>query len=199
MKRRDFFKQGLQKVVQAVVETADRHAEQQAVRWLRPPFALRELDFLLACTRCDLCIKACRPAILFPLPVRMGPQAAGTPAMDLSQRGCTLCEGWPCVAVCEPGALKLPVAAEEEGDPPPRPRLATVVIDSTTCLPFSGPECGACGPVCPVPGALLWHDGRLPHINPEQCTGCALCREACITQPKAIQVRSLAAGWESKP
>ncbi|MFQ5937405.1 MAG: 4Fe-4S binding protein, partial [Acidiferrobacterales bacterium] len=30
-----------------------------------------------------------------------------------------------------------------------------------------------------------------PRIDPETCTGCGMCREACIVKPKAIEVRSL--------
>ena len=69
-----------------------------------PPFAVDELDFLLACTRCDKCIEACPHDVLFKLPARTGLQAAGTPAMDLLNRGCHLCRDWPCVAACEPDA-----------------------------------------------------------------------------------------------
>ncbi|MDP6774258.1 MAG: hypothetical protein QGI63_08315, partial [Rhodospirillales bacterium] len=67
-------------------------------------------------------------------------------------------------------------------------RLARVWIDTTTCLPYSGPECGACADSCPVEGALEWEGGVRPVVNDERCTGCALCREACIVDPKAIGV-----------
>lgn len=109
----------------------------------------------------------------------------GTPALDLSHRGCHLCEDWPCVAVCEPGALVLP----QEPEPAP-PRLAAARIDTNSCLPYAGPECGACAHACPVPGALTWQ-GPKPSIDPEVCTGCALCREACITEPKSITIATL--------
>ena len=51
-----------------------------------------------------------------------------------------------------------------------------------------GPECGACTDACPVEDALEWEDGIKPVVNGERCTGCALCREACILDPKAIKV-----------
>ena len=75
-----------------------------------------------------------------------------------------------------------------EGAPLAPPKLAAVRIDTRTCLPYSGPECGACAHACPVPGALEWEDGIRPVVNDERCTGCALCREACIVEPKAIEV-----------
>jgi ferredoxin len=63
-----------------------------------------------------------------------------------------------------------------------------VRIDTETCLPYLGPECGACADSCPVPGALRWEGGLRPVIDDEICTGCALCRQACILDPKAIGI-----------
>ncbi len=186
MDRRNFFRVGARKTAQIAYRVASDRAARRAQSWLRPPFAVDELDFLLACTRCDKCIEACPHDVLFKLPAHTGLQAAGTPAMDLLNRGCHLCRDWPCVAACEADALKLP-EQEEEGRPAPA-KLARVRIDPETCLPYSGPECGACADSCPVPGALEWEGGLRPVINQESCTGCALCREACIVDPKAIEV-----------
>ncbi len=195
MKRRELFKLGASKAAEITTDLAARKVAAEAEQWLRPPFAREELDFLLACTRCDECIEACPHEVLFKLPARWGLKAAGTPAMDLLNRGCHLCEDWPCVAACEPNALMMAVAqkapeeAPEEGATPsaPMPKLARVTIDTNTCLPYLGPECGACSDSCPVPGALQWN-GTKPVIDQNACTGCALCREACIADPKAVTV-----------
>ncbi len=186
LKRRDVFRLGARKAVQVAFRLASEKAARRAGHWLRPPFAVAEPEFLLSCTRCDKCIEACPHDVLFKLPGRFGLQVAGTPAMDLLNRGCHLCHDWPCVSACEPDALKLPDRAE--GIPQALPKLAAVRIDTRTCLPYSGPECGACAHACPVPGALEWADGIRPVVNDERCTGCALCREACIVEPKAIEV-----------
>ena len=189
MKRRDFFKQGAQKAAGIVLEVAGETAAMRAANWLRPPFAVRELDFLYGCTRCDKCIEACSYDVLFKLPVSHGRQVAGTPAMDLLFRGCHMCADWPCVKACEPEVLKLP---EQDGELAPQTvRLARVKINPKRCLPYLGPECGACESACPVPGALEWQDGRRPVVNDNLCTGCALCREACIVEPKAVDVSAL--------
>ncbi len=195
MKRRELFKLGASKAAEITTEMAARKVAAEAERWLRPPFAREELDFLLACTRCDKCIEACPHDVLFKLPARWGLKAVGTPAMDLARRGCHMCEDWPCVAACEPNALMMAVAQkapeeapEENGTPSaPLPKLALVEIDVKTCLPYQGPECGACADSCPVPGALQLH-GTKPVIDQDACTGCALCREACIADPKAVTV-----------
>lgn len=193
MKRRDLFKLGAKKTAEAVYQAASAGAELRAANWFRPPFAVAEMNFLLDCTRCDACIEACPHGVLFKLPASHGPAAAGTPAMDLLVVGCHMCEDWPCVEACEPGVLKLPET--EEDSPPPLPKLALVSIDPTACLPYLGPECGACRDSCPVPGALLW-EGTRPVIDAHACTGCGLCREACIVEPKAIKVRAVTLGVE---
>ena len=105
MDRRSFFKSLGNKATQTVVEQLDKRATKQAGRWIRPPYALAELDFLLACSRCGACTEACPHGVVFPLSPHLGPEVVGTPALDLLNRACQLCHDWPCVQACEPGAL----------------------------------------------------------------------------------------------
>jgi len=188
MDRRQFFRRGLDKAVQTAVKVADRKVEAKATHWIRPPWACPELEFLTACTRCGACIEACPHQVIFPLSVRLGVEVANTPALDLLNRGCALCADWPCVAACEPAALLRPEPGAEEAEAP-LPLLARVRIDPERCLPYSGPECGACRDSCPVAGALVWERER-PRIDDARCVGCALCREACVVSPRAIRVAS---------
>ena len=200
MDRRSFFTRGVGKVAKAVTDHSAEQARKNAARWIRPPFALDELEFLLACTRCDACVTACTYDLIFPLSAKQGAKVVSTPAMDLLNKGCHLCEDWPCVNACEVGALKFPVVeknSNELSEPDAYgdqykerfvPKIANVFINKETCLPYSGPECGACK-VCPVEGALVWSMEK-PEINQTLCTGCALCREACIVDPKAVTVES---------
>ena len=196
MNRRAFFSLGLRKTARAAVEVVEQRAEQKAKRFVRPPFALSELDFLIKCTRCEDCVRSCPHDTVFLLPARLGVEIVGTPALDLVNGACHLCEDWPCVTACETGALVQPddqqgESGEETGETPPRslPLLALAAIDTTTCLPYQGPECGACHSICPVPGAIHM-DMTRPSIISENCIGCALCREACITEPKSITLRT---------
>lgn len=190
MKRRDFLRYGASKAAEAAVEVAGDVAginlRDVDPSWIRPPFARPEADFLQACTRCDLCIEACPHDVIFKLRSHVGLLAAGTPALDLTRRGCHLCADWPCVTVCEPEALTLPAAAQAAVPPVPN-KLAEVTINTETCLPYAGPECGACAGSCPAPGALNW-DGVRPVIDAERCLGCARCLEACITDPKSVNI-----------
>jgi ferredoxin-type protein NapG len=196
MDRRQFFRKGYAKAASVVISAAEQHALQKARNWLRPPFAIDEFDFLAKCTRCDACTDACPHQVIFPLPAARGGSVAGTPALDLLNKGCHLCSDWPCVNACETGALEKLVVADdvesgESKQPQPRMlepahRLSDVSIDTTQCLPYLGPECGVCRGSCPV-SALTWQDNK-PVIDQDRCVGCALCREVCITDPNSIKV-----------
>jgi len=186
MDRRGFFRTAFRRTAQEAVKQIDARASSAAQRWIRPPYAIDELEFLLACSRCGDCSEACPHGLVFPLSVRVGTTVVGTPALDLLNRGCQLCDGWPCVAACDKGALLLPEPEVKE-EPPPLPTLAQATINKESCLPYSGPECGACEGSCPVPGALTWEQQR-PVINAARCVGCGCCREACCVDPKAIDL-----------
>jgi len=188
MDRRAFFKRATGKAAEAVVKEAEEKLNAEAVHWIRPPYALAELEFLLSCTRCGECISACPHQVIFPLESRLGAKVVNTPAMDLLNKACHLCEDWPCVTVCEPQSLVFPEVEEDTAIP--LPILAVAKVDTKTCLPYSGPECGACQGSCPVEGALVWEMER-PRINQDICTGCAMCREVCIVEPKAIHITSV--------
>ena len=207
MDRRDFFKLGKKTISKAAFDVAKIRAEQKAKNWIRPPFAQSELDFLLSCTKCGDCIDACPHDVIFPLSLKAaGVTAVSTPAMDLLNKGCHLCEDWPCVTACKEPSLQLPNSesrlegeagvaddnnneVEEEGEF--IPQLAYARIDENTCLPYSGPECGACKSACPLPDALQWN-GTKPVINQDVCNGCGLCREVCIADPKAVLISTVA-------
>ena len=65
MKRRDFFKFTAHKTAELGYRLAAQGVERRALKWLRPPFAQDELEFLLLCSRCDKCIEACPHDVLF--------------------------------------------------------------------------------------------------------------------------------------
>jgi len=188
MDRRDFFRRGFGKATEVAVKVADKRVSDRAKHWIRPPYAIPELDFLLACTRCNACIEACPHDVIFPLAARLGADVVNTPALDLLKKGCHLCDDWPCVSVCKVNALVFPEV--DQDDYVKINKFATAEIDTSSCLPYSGPECGACESACPVKGALVFEREK-PDINLEFCVGCALCREACIVEDKAINIKPL--------
>ena len=188
MDRREFFSRSFGKAAEKLTSHVDEKVARRAVHWIRPPFAISELEFLLACTRCDACINACPHKVIFPLAARLGADVMGTPALDLLNKGCQLCEDWPCVQACESNALNN--LDEEQRPINTPPQMAKASIDTEKCLPYSGPECGACNHVCKIDGALTWQQEK-PSINQQLCVGCGMCREACIVEDKAITICSI--------
>lgn len=138
--------------------------------------------------------------MVFGLSAQLGAGVVGTPALDLLNKSCHLCDDWPCVQACDETALSLPdvdqdneIAPIEAAEPTARepvdklipPKPAQLTIDTTTCLPYQGPECGAGDNSCPEPGALSWDEV----ITDALCVGCGLCREACIMGLAALAIR----------
>ncbi|QFU24546.1 4Fe-4S binding protein [Shewanella eurypsychrophilus] len=211
MDRRSFFKSSFSKIADIGSEHALKKVEHNAKGWIRPPFAINELDFLLNCSRCGECIKACPQQVIFELPLHRGTVAVATPAMDIPNKACELCTDWPCVTACKDKALAFPAvqpkqvqqqenvslpadnASENEGTIEGYPAagqcppMASAKVNSSLCMPYSGPECGACRGSCPIEETLTWHNEQ-PSINQETCVGCGQCVQACITTPKAIEV-----------
>jgi ferredoxin-type protein NapG len=188
MDRRGFFKKGVEKLKTTAVKKADEVVEQQ-VQWVRPPYALNELEFLLSCTRCGDCVEACPEQTIFNLPVKFGTKVMNTPALDLINKSCLLCETWPCVSACQSGALQLNSVQGEEGQTVESPGMkAQFKVDASRCLSHLDIGCGACEGSCPVTGAMAWA-GNKPEIHIDICVGCGQCRQVCIVDPKAIDVR----------
>ncbi|MCP5078304.1 MAG: hypothetical protein GY951_09650 [Psychromonas sp.] len=69
------------------------------------------------------------------------------------------------------------------------PPMASAYMSETLCMPYSGPECGACKGSCPIPDTLIFINEK-PIINLQNCIGCGLCIQSCISNPKAITIGS---------
>ena len=188
--RRRVIRETVNKARNNASKTLSYEGEGRSRYWIRPPYALPEAEFLAACRRCDACIEACPHGVIFRLSGTVGAQAALTPALDLMNHGCHLCADWPCVKSCETGALQRP---EEKGQVIAFPLLARAWIDQVICLSYKDESCGVCSEVCPVVAGAESLRLAKPVIDQSICVGCGLCREACVSEPKAIHIRSLAA------
>ncbi len=71
---------------------------------LRPPGALEETEFLATCIKCGQCVQVCPYYALSLLDIWHG-SSLGTPYVDARERGCYLCDLYPCVLACPSGAL----------------------------------------------------------------------------------------------
>lgn len=143
----------------------------------RPPGARPEEEFLAKCNRCGDCATACPYGTIFIFDENQG-NSAGTPVLFVEERPCRQCRDYACAAACDTGALCMPGGKQ--------PRLGGARIVQSRCLPFKGPECGACRGMCPGAAALQLTTGR-PRIDPDLCTGCGMCIAACPTSPPAIE------------
>jgi ferredoxin-type protein NapG len=70
-------------------------------KFIRPPGALPEEEFLSLCIRCDKCRKACPWGLITPVPLTESVISAGTPRLPWH---CPHCNR--CISVCPTGALR---------------------------------------------------------------------------------------------
>ena len=167
---------------------------------LRPPGALDEFEFLIACTRCDKSIEACPQASLF----KAGPQAvlaAGTPTLSPRSMPCFLCTSLPCITACPEGALVWPKrkVGGQLLEGPPAVKMGTARVKPRLCLTYEHGEqpaqaCRTCVDRCPYPELAIRMvepaEGGLAHpeVIADVCTGCGLCTFGCPTPEPAIIV-----------
>ncbi len=156
----------------------------ELAKWLRPPGALPESQFLTTCTQCTDCQTACPYDAIR----RLGPEfgnSAGTPAIIPSESPCYLCDDMPCISVCEPLALRQVARTAV--------RMGTAVIDLPTCYLSQGQPCDYCVMRCPIPSqAIHFGEDGLPTICEEGCVGCGVCDYICPADAITIhaQLRS---------
>lgn len=190
--RADFFRVSLRSTVEALSEV---YTQAQRIwtapleppppspprpSFVRPPGAGAEADFLAACTSCNDCILACPHQVIRKAGPELGAQVSGTPIILPSLNPCLMCEDFPCVAACEPAALKL-----ESGT-----AIGLAVANPAVCYSSADKQdCNYCRGPCPerprairVPGR-----GELPVVEAETCTGCGKCAVICPAEAITIQ------------
>ena len=207
--RGDFFKSLGMMMAGFLAETVEAAVTKTGPRLLRPPGALDEFDFLVACTRCDKCVQACPQGSIF----KAGPQAvlaAGTPVIEPRIMPCFLCTALPCITACPEGALVWPKvtvpgtgpdAAAQELEGPPAVRMGTARVHRDRCLTYARDDqpaqpCRTCVDRCPYPGVAIrmgesGADGLShPKVSAAFCTGCGLCSFGCPVPDPAIVVEA---------
>jgi MauM/NapG family ferredoxin protein len=153
-------------------------------RFLRPPGALDEENFLSLCIRCGQCANVCPNKCIELYGLEAGLESLGTPKIDARARGCTLCMA--CTQVCPTGALTA-LPATDEGVR--AVAMGTAFVSEDICYSYHGRTCGACYHACPLPGkALKVGLFEQPTVDPDWCVGCGLCEQSCIHMPQAIRV-----------
>ncbi len=106
-KRRDFMKQIVGLGVLGIAGAGGIWAAKDFVSTgnkLRPPGAVEEKNFLAMCIKCGQCLQVC-PYDAIKLEDVDGKAGVGTAYIAPLERGCYLCEAFPCVLACPTGAL----------------------------------------------------------------------------------------------
>ena len=149
-------------------------------RYLRPPGAHKEEEFIKKCIRCGKCQQVC-PYNSIILTSWENPFQLGLPYIDARKKPCYLC--MKCPPVCPTGALDRNLKDKE------RVRMGIAKIDKNTCWAYQGSFCRACYLNCPIfDKALKMTDELLPVVVEEYCVGCGVCEHVCPVEPSAIVV-----------
>jgi len=154
------------------------------MRFLRPPGALAEDEFLSRCIRCGQCSEVCPNNCIKYFGLEKGVSAMGTPYVMPREQACILC--MKCGDACPTGALK-PIKRTRE-DILENVNMGHAHVDESLCLSFQGKTCGVCARACPL-GTVAIKVAFLeqPHVQPG-CIGCGICERSCIQMPQAIRI-----------
>ena len=154
------------------------------MRYLRPPGALSEEEFLARCINCGQCGESCPNRCIKFFGTENGVASVDTPHITPREQACILC--MKCGEACPTGAIKrIPREAEAilSGV-----KMGRARVDERLCLSFQGKTCGVCYRACPLQDVAI-RVGMLeqPHVL-AGCVGCGLCERSCIQIPQAIRI-----------
>lgn len=159
-------------------------------RWIRPPGAVPDDEFLARCMRCGECVRACPTHTLQLDWYRSGLEGLWTPRMDLRHAPCEpTCHA--CGRACPTGAIRPLSGCERE-----HASVGTARILRERCLPWAASRrCLICNKCCPYEAIILQSKGAsqadLPRVDVRRCNGCGLCEASCpVSDGGAILVTS---------
>lgn len=159
-------------------------ASSRLKRYLRPPGAKPEKEFLAACIGCAQCANVCPNKCITMHGLERGLENLATPRISARAKACILCMA--CTQVCPTDAL---VKLEPTKEGMRAVNMGKAVLMEDICYSYAGRTCGACYRACPLPGeAMTIGLYEKPYIHQEACVGCGLCEQSCIHMPQAIRV-----------
>lgn len=146
---------------------------------LRPPGALKEIEFLARCIRCGKCAQTCPYRSIRVASLMDGLTIMGTPFIRARDIPCYLC--MKCPPVCPSGALDRRLKNKHDV------RMGTARINKKECLAWQGTLCRSCYQSCPIFDEAIKMDNELrPVVDTKKCAGCGICENVCPVEPAAI-------------
>lgn len=151
-------------------------------RFLRPPGALKEIDFLSRCIRCGKCVQVCPYRSIKIASLMDGLTNMGTPFIKAREIPCYLC--MKCPPVCPSGALNRNLREKKDV------KMGIAVINKKECLAWQETLCRSCYQSCPIFDEAIKMDEKLrPVVDEKKCVGCGICENVCPVEPTAIIVK----------
>ena len=156
------------------------HEEPQQNRYLLPPGAKSKQLFLNNCSLCYACVSVC-PHESIRVCHDANSDLNGYPVIQPQIQSCFICSDFPCVTVCQDGAL--------DRDWVQKP-LGYAKINPESCFAYHHSICQSCISSCPRSGvAISRGTNGYPVINVENCYGCGICQNVCPANPAGIYIQ----------
>jgi MauM/NapG family ferredoxin protein len=159
-----------------VLARLDPRVTKRNDRWIRPPGALPEDDFLATCIRCGACLRICVTHTLQASGMEDGLISWGTPIHNMRVAGCEQqCN--LCGKICPTGAIRnLPLIERQHA------KTGTAVLIREKCVAWDKNRlCLLCDEACPY-NAIVFRpvDGhKRPFVDESRCNGCGMCEAVC--------------------
>ena len=160
----------------------DPRVMKRSGRWLRPPGAIPEEDFLAACIRCGACVRICMTHTLQASGMETGLIRWGTPIPNMRFAGCEQqCN--LCGKVCPTGAIRnLPLKERQHA------KMGTAVLFRERCVAWARDRlCLLCDEACPYNAVVFKNvEGhKRPFVDESRCNGCGICETVCPVEGEA--------------